>query len=385
MRLYPHIKSMSDFKGCYGPVNSFLNSLFSQVTVKVGTNQECIGDANSYHPWRAYLDMLLSTTKEQQDTLLWGMQLWSLDTAGKFNDCAVASANVGATKRRTKVEESKTVDIAGQLVSDLFRQTKYLPSNTPVRIELNRSPNAFYTLSAATPALDKACDGTTNPNVEWFYRFEITDLWFYGYYVQINAAQVLAHEKELMHEPMSFPLNNVKMTSYRIPKNSQIFTEPNIVNGVLPQRATFFMVQEKATIGDSKLNPFYFEHNNLANITLTVNGVEMPFSSSVDMPTTTTVLPYMSLHNAISPLFQPEAAAPVITKEMFDGGYAIYPITLAPDVQCGHTAPPRMGSGTLKLRFATPPSEDLVLFMYAEYPATMLLNSTRSAQFVLGR
>ena len=373
-------------------VNSALNSLFSQVNVRVGKNQELANDANTYHPHRAYVTMLMSANKDQQDHVLPAQQLWYPDDPGRGNKnsgiAAVAAGtadyNSGLTTRTKAISDGKTVELCGKIISDLFEQPKFLPAHTPLQIELARANDAFYTISSATGS--KEGPGDEGNVVIWLCEFDIESISFYTYDVAISAKHRLADEEMIARVPMSIPLNHVIVSAHRISTGASVFVQSNIFGGTLPQRATFFMANaaSSSTIGVATANPFVYDFFGLRNICLTVNGREIPYSSGKDMTPANTQLLYNATLSAMGPLFQNDSA-PYLTKEMFNGGYGLMSIALSPDFACGHSAPPLTGSATLKIQFNAATTEDITLFALAEYPAQLMINSLRKCELVMAR
>jgi len=100
-----------------GPVNLFLHSLFSQVSLN-GTQ---ITPSMNTYPYRAMIETLLSYGGDAKESQLTS-ELFFKDMAGRMDtvDFTKANRNSGLYKRSRFTNQSHEVDMMGRLHCDMF-------------------------------------------------------------------------------------------------------------------------------------------------------------------------------------------------------------------------------------------------------------------------
>ena len=104
-----------------GPVNLWMHSLFSDVSVSL--NEKLVSPPTSLYPYRAYIETLLSYGPAAKESQLTGV-MWYKDTPG--HQYKRTTDNKGFTARKALTAQSKSVQMMGKLHLDLFCQEKYL-------------------------------------------------------------------------------------------------------------------------------------------------------------------------------------------------------------------------------------------------------------------
>jgi len=119
------------------PVNNTLHSIWEKVSVTIEGKE--ITTSNKDYPFKAILTTILSYGREAKET--------HLRASGFFKDDAPdmdkISKNVGAGLRYKLFDGSKTVELQGSLLEDIFMQKRYLLNNTRLTIRLDRSSLPF--------------------------------------------------------------------------------------------------------------------------------------------------------------------------------------------------------------------------------------------------
>jgi hypothetical protein len=92
-----------------GPVNLWMHSLFSDVSVSL--NEKLVSPPNSLYPYRAYIDTLLSYGPAAKESQLTGA-MWYKDTPGHQDK--TTAANKGFTSRKALTTQSKSVPDDGK-------------------------------------------------------------------------------------------------------------------------------------------------------------------------------------------------------------------------------------------------------------------------------
>ncbi|GFX14561.1 uncharacterized protein F54H12.2 [Trichonephila clavipes] len=110
-------------KDTIGPVNLFLNSLFSQVGISL--NDCVVSNSSNTYPYRSYIETLLSHGYDSKTSQLTAEQFYK-------------DSDDGLKKRIEFFKESTTVDMIGCINSDLFHQDRLLLNLVDLKIKLIR-------------------------------------------------------------------------------------------------------------------------------------------------------------------------------------------------------------------------------------------------------
>jgi hypothetical protein len=127
-----------------GPVNLWMHSLFSDVSVSL--NQHLVSPPTSVYPYRAYIEILLRYGPAVKESQLTGV-MWYKDRPGHQDKRT--TDNKGFTSRKTMTAQSKSVQMMGKLHLDLFCQEKYLLNHVDLKIKLRRSGDVFALMADA--------------------------------------------------------------------------------------------------------------------------------------------------------------------------------------------------------------------------------------------
>ena len=128
-----------------GPVNLWMYSLFSDVSVSL--NENLVSPPTSLYPYRAYIEILLSYGPAAKESQLTGV-MWYKDTPGHQDKRT--TDNKGFTSRKALTAQSKYVQMTGILHLDLFYQEKYLLNHVDLKIKLRGSRDVFALMQMPT-------------------------------------------------------------------------------------------------------------------------------------------------------------------------------------------------------------------------------------------
>ena len=120
------------------PECNFLHTLWTQVDVYL--NGSLVTHFNNNYPYRAYIENLISFGRETKKSQLSSL-LWHRNTSEHFD--TLGATNLGYTKRKALVAESKEIDMLGKLHLDLFFENRYLLNGVEVRLRTIRSKDLF--------------------------------------------------------------------------------------------------------------------------------------------------------------------------------------------------------------------------------------------------
>ena len=117
-RIYVKLKGMNvdaalEAGDIIGPINLFLPSLFYQVDVSM--QNKSINSSGAHYPYLSMLSTLINYGTDAKYSQL-SSQLWESDNAGDFDD---------ANAKKWEKRWSKTIDLEGPIMHELFQMDKY--------------------------------------------------------------------------------------------------------------------------------------------------------------------------------------------------------------------------------------------------------------------
>jgi len=136
-------------------------------------------------------------------------------------------------------------------------------------------------------------------------------------------------KKTLERSPAKYPIRRVVCKSFTIPQNYLDVSHDKLFSGQLPTHIVIGLVDNRACNGDRQRNPFNFQHFNLNDIAVYLDGQQRE--------TRTTRLRhglYIRAHNSMfagtGKLCKVEGL--YISREDYSAGYALYAFDLTADL-----------------------------------------------------
>ena len=140
---------------------------------------------------------------------------------------------------------------------------------------------------------------------------------------------VLAHKEMLQKGNMRFPLNRVTVSKYGIAAGFKSVSIPMNFPAKLPKRLFMGLVSNLASGGQRDKNPFNFQNFGLQDLTLTVNGVQVPMNGlEMDFTKKDYMRAYLNTLQALG--LDTDNRAIDIMSDEFGGGYTIYGFKISP-------------------------------------------------------
>jgi len=90
--------------------------------------------------------------------------------------------------------------------------------------------------------------------------------------VKLMPSVFLAHAKTLERGPAKYPIRRVVCKSFTIPQNYLDISHEKLFSGQLPTRIVIGLVSNRAFNGHAEANPFNFQHFNLSEIAVYLDG-----------------------------------------------------------------------------------------------------------------
>lgn len=345
-----------------GVVNNILHSLFRQCTIYL--NGKPIAQTDTNYHYRAYIENLLNYGSDAASTHLESVG-WILDNGDM--ESLEEKKNLGLDIRKLMIGKSGVVELMGKVHGDMLNQSRLLLNNVDLRIVFSLEKPEFYVMEA---------------DIDTSY-VKILSATLYMNHVTVNPNVLLAQETVLQKTPALYPYKRVEVKSYTVPANNYTLSLDNVVIGQLPNLLIFAMVDNDAYSGKRSLNPFNFKHNNLAQINLTVNGVQVP---SEPLQMNYSKEPYISTR-AYNTLFKATGIhyfdkGHQITKKFYDNGCFLLAFDLTADHSNNNAAACTglLNSGTVRIegRFREGLKKTITCIVYTEFDAVIEIDRDRN-------
>ena len=352
------------------PVNLTLHSLFSNASVTLCGKE--ISEKDTLYPYRAYLETILTYDRNVLATRMVS-EGWHKDDAIRIENLTIvkeatkADPNAGFAERQKMINASAAFVLLGRPHVDLFHQPLDLPPNCGLTLKLTPSPGAFHLMEVAT--------GTTKVVLLEARLFVRTK--------KVAPELVLAHKEMLQKGNMRFPLNRVTVSKYGIASGFKSVSIPMNFPAKLPKRLFMGLVSNAATSGARDKNPFNFQHFKLQDLTVTVNGVQVPMNGlTMDYTKKDYTRAYLNTLQALG--IDTDNRAIDISPGDFGSGYTIYGFKIAPGPVDGavHTLANSVGSIVANLTFAEALTENVDLIVLAETPAILEIDKLTSVNLL---
>ena len=346
-----------------GPVNLFLHSLFAQVDISL--NGTLITSSTNTYPYRAMLETLLSYGRDAKKSQLTSA-LYYKDVAGRMDsiDFADAAVNAGLATRRQLARQSRVIDMMGRIHADIFFQDRYMLNEVGVKIKLIRSNDAFCLMGDAA------------------YKVKITHASLFVRKVKLMPSVFLAHAKALERGTAKYPIRRVVCKSFTIPQNYMDVNHEKLFSGQLPTHMVIGLVDNGAFNGNRALNPFNFQHFNLSEIGLYLDGQQqhavMPIQP--DFANEQYIRAYNTVFAGTGKLGADEGL--YIDRADYANGYALYAFDLTADLgEDDHFSLVREGSVRLALKFRQALATTVTVIAYAEFENVVEVDRNRNVVF----
>jgi hypothetical protein len=345
-----------------GPVNLFLHSLFSQVDISL--NGTVITPSTNTYPYRALLETLLSYGEDAKKSQLTS-SLFYKDMAGRMDVHGIAedTRNEGLFKRRALGVASREFDMMGRLHADIFFQDRYMLNETGVKIKLVRSKDTFCLMGAEA-------------------KVKIIHASMFVRKVKLSPSVFLAHAKTLENGTAKYPIRRTVCKAFAVPQQYLDVSHEKLFSGQLPTRLVIGLVDNRAFNGDRTRNPFNFQHFDVSEIALYLDGQQQHAVRPLqpDYGHGLYMRAYNSLFSGTGKNFNDEGL--YISREDYANGYALYAFDLTADLgEDDHFSLLKQGSVRLSLKFASPLPATVSVIAYAEFENVIEIDRDRNVIF----
>ena len=343
------------------PINLALHSLWSQVDVTLGGR--LMTKATGMYPFKAFIQTLLNYGKEAKESQLLA-QGWYEE--GADLDAVTTAGNSAVFQKETIFKTSNVVDLEGALREDIFHMNRYLLNNIDVTLKLYPSHPEFFVMGGGD---DKK------------YKVVFDEVLFKVCMIKVSPGVILGHAKALETRNALYPFNRVETKSYSIPKGIHTINLDNVFQLARPSRLVFGLVSADAFNGDYKKNPFRFQHYDVTDVAVVVNGETVPGRPLKLNFDTTKQRDFISGYLA---LFEGTGRSGSdfgngITPKEYASGHTLFVYNLDPEFKRGkYLNLVKRANVRLELRFSKPLPETVNVVVYAEHPSLFEVDRSRN-------
>jgi hypothetical protein len=343
-------------------VNNVLHSIFKGCTVEL--NNQIVSSSQSYH-YKSYLENLLNYQKNCAENYL-QCEGWFLDEAGKFD----SNENHGLQKRCEKFKDTKIFEVIGKLHADVFNMNKLLLCGVDLKVTLEMEKKHFYLMQISSIETAE----TKQPEE---VNLRVCEAQLYVRHLTINSSILLAHHKILTNRNAiyNFKRNVIKNFTLSTGITTQNFE--NIFSGQLPTNVLVALVDNNAFNGQLKLNPFNFQHFNLAQISLNVNGISIPnYPLTLNAEKGLVTRVYKQLYDGLN--IHNKDIGLQFSAEGFQNGFAIFAFNLSPCNGVGVMNINENGILKMELKFDKALEKSVTVIIYSEFNSNFQINQNKN-------
>jgi hypothetical protein len=345
------------------PINLFMHSLFSQIDIEL--NGTLVTQSQNTYPYRSMIETLLSYGQDSKKSHLTS-SLFYKDDAGCFDSKELngENSNTGFISRHEIIKGSKVFDMYGRLHGDLFAQERFLTGDIKVKIRLTRSKDSFCLIG----------DGNAN------YVTNITNATLYVRKVNINPDIITAHKRMLDKTPLKYPVKKIETKSFVV--SSNVMDSEFTITNRIPNLLVVGFVDGVAFNGSYSTNPFKFEHFNLSNIDLKLEGHSVPHSGvNLDFKNNLYIRSFYSLFNGIDKTIFDHGND--IDRSDYGNGYTLFVYDLTPDMCNGsHFNVIKQGSLNIKLTFKEALAKPINCICYMDYDSIIMIDKFNQIKII---
>ena len=343
-------------------INYIAATMFNTIDVWLGN--VLITERTPNQAFRAMVEIITGYGRDAAESWLQNA-LFFKDTAGQMDNSnpsptqGTDAVNEGLKRRFEYTKGSKRVVVRSRIHSDLFSQPKPLINMVPLRLKFQLNKNDYCLMSEKDDVP---------------YNIVIEDM-----ALRIRKVQ-LADDvyNSMVNKRVVYSIPRVVVKEFLVDKGGKSFNIPNFVSGVFPQKIVIGFLTNDAANGNLKKNPFNFQHFNLTEFSLIINGrvhdgVPLEFDYENDQFESG----YWELFTATGKKYRDDGM--LIERNDYKSGYALYAFHISPSA-CNtgeYKDPERRGNIDIACKFAKAIKEPLLAFAYLQFESSISINSTQ--------
>lgn len=288
--------------------NLAIATLFQDVSLTLGETQ--IEGGQQCYPYKSYLNTIMQfhPAAQKSHMSLFG---WEKDEVGKMDD----ATNAGFVKRMNWTTDGKVCELYGPLYLDFFNQSRFLISQTDLRLRLLPSKPDFA-LNAYGAKVD--------------LKIIFDSVTIHVRRMLLNPSVINGHASGLNKYNAHYPINHTELINFTIPAGQKSYTKDRLFPLQVPKLLVIGMVENEAFNGTIGKNPYNFKHFGLNMISLYRDGESIPGRPfTPDFDNKLYSRSYANTMQTFRYLNSDDSNG--MTYEEFGNGYTLYAYDLTPD------------------------------------------------------
>jgi hypothetical protein len=311
------------------------------------------------------LENLLNYQKNCAENYLQS-QGWVLDQPSNFD----SKQNNAFQKRHENFKDSKMIEVFGKLHADVFNLNKLLLCGVDLKVTLELEKQNFYLMQFATS------ETKTTKELQGG-QIKINEAQLYVRHLSINSSMLLAHHKILSNQNAIYNFKRNVIKNYTISTGVTTQNFENIFNGQLPTNVLVMLVDNKSFNGELDLNPFNFQHFNLSQISLNVNGISVPNHPLTLNPNKGLVArAYHQLYDGLN--IQNKDFGLQFSEHDFINGFAIFAFNLTPCNGFSVLNISEHGILKMEMKFDQALEKPVTVIIYSEFNCNFQINQNKN-------
>ena len=342
-------------------VNNFPQTLFRQVECTL--NNVCVNDlSTNTYAYKAFLENHLSYGNDMKKTTLRSREMYYKDAEGTLAE-QFANAESGVAKRKLEIT-GKTVRFDMPLHIDFLHTNRYLIPGVEMKIKLQVNDTNFCLITEAA-----------GPKIK-FKALELT-----ARKIIVDPAVSASIENALNSKQACYPVAHSKIKTHLLNSGTQSHNLSQVFRGKLPRSFIIGMVSSKAFDGAHNANGFKFEHFDLKQLQVFVDGepihpkaMEPEWEDNKMIKQYSWFLDNIGLHNKDTV---------GITLEDFKSHSCFFPYDLSPDLcNAYYSHGTKQGTIDVSLSFKAPLKENVTVLFYATFDEAVTIDKLRNVTVI---
>lgn len=276
-----------------------------------------------------YLQHILSYSKQSQETHLEASG-FVMDKEGKF-DSITGADNTGFVARK---QDANGFELYGPVGIDFMTSGKVFPPGFSFSLRFNRQNDAFCLMGA--------------PAKNYKVHFEKVEI-----HIRHLEAKDSVREKHInsfknQSKSILLPMNKTEIKVFAFPANVNTMAQENAFRSTIPKSIIIGIVDQVAYTGQYDKNPYNFQHCNVIEACLKVNGKQVPTTPYRPSFPKHAMREYKSIFDNTG--IKNLDYANMITYKLFKEGVTLFTFDLTPDNCCGDHCHEKK-TGTISIDF----------------------------------
>jgi hypothetical protein len=326
-----------------GTINSMLDTMFSQISIKV--NNEQITSCTNNHIV-SFFSKYVNESAEYRRSVLASNRFFeaAAGTEGKMKGKSFQDLEA-------LIKDSKICKCIGPLPHPFFSTPKLLPPGVELNIALTQTNSDLFLVGDIT---DKV-------------KVNLTDVYLLVRLIKLESNILNSLNESLNKSAYIIPFNHTVVKSYTLPKGETSVSIYSLFYGNLPNRVYCLQVPTAAFLGTLATSPLVFVHNELKSYAFNFNGVNVPVQKVAFALADDAIDLFQHVNNVLG-FNKDRRTCPGISFDKYVNDLFFIAENLDSDCSVSNaTLPFTPGSLSLTLDFANALAENTTLVVIAEF------------------